>query len=126
MAPASGNTMKTLYHITSMTLMRKAELSGEYTPSEYAEEGFIHCWYLAQVVPVGNRRYRGHSDLVLLEIDPNLVDCDVIDENLEGGEELFPHIYGRLAWRAVTAVHEVPRDAQGGFSLPPTICDAID
>jgi uncharacterized protein (DUF952 family) len=46
MAPASGNTMKTLYHITSITLMHKAELSGEYTPSEYAREGFIHCSYL--------------------------------------------------------------------------------
>jgi uncharacterized protein (DUF952 family) len=39
-----------------------------------------------------------------------------VDENLEGGTELFPHIYGRLKMSAVKKVHAFPCDEAGGFS----------
>jgi uncharacterized protein (DUF952 family) len=90
-----------IYHITSEREATDAQVSGEYTPLDFAREGFIHCSYAHQVDGVLKRRFQGRSGLVLLEIDPGQLTCKVIDENLEGGTELFPHIYGRLPMSAV-------------------------
>lgn len=104
-----------LFHITSSQEAREAAASGEYIPAAFAREGFIHCSYAAQVIATANRIFRGRKDLVLLEIDPALLRCRVVDENLEGGAELFPHIYGHLTMRAVTKVHAFPCDDAGAF-----------
>jgi uncharacterized protein (DUF952 family) len=69
-------------------------------------EGFIHCSNGHQVVWVANQRFRGRTDLVLLHIDPTRLGAQVRYENLEGGEELFPHVYGPIP---VTAVVDVVR-----------------
>jgi len=90
-----------IYHITSEREATEAQVSGEYTPLDFPREGFIHCSYAHQVDGVLKRRFQGRSGLVLLEIDPGQLTCKVIDENLEGGTELFPHIYGRLPMSAV-------------------------
>src|SRR5438477_2369110 len=92
---------KRIYHITSEHEATAAQVSGEYTPQDFLREGFIHCSYAHQVDGVIKRRFQGRSDLVLLEIDPSQLACKVIDENLEGGTELFPHIYGRLPMSVV-------------------------
>ena len=73
------------------------------------------------MVATANRIFRGRKDLVLLEIDPLQLACPVVDENLEGGSELYPHIYGPLSLPAVLAVHAFPPDADGAFSLPATL-----
>ena len=92
---------KRIYHITSEREATEAQTSSEYTPQDFPREGFIHCSYAHQVEGVIQRRFQGRSDLVLLEIDPSQLTCRVIDENLEGGTELFPHHYGRLPMSAV-------------------------
>jgi uncharacterized protein (DUF952 family) len=97
-----------LYHITSEVEARNAAQTGEYTPAAFAREGFIHCSYAHQVLATVERIFRGRTDLVLLEIDPALLTCRVVDENLEGGGQLFPHIYGRLPMSAVVKVHPFP------------------
>lgn len=97
-----------LYHITSQPEAREASRVGEYTPAAFDREGFIHCSYAHQVLATVDRIFYGRTDLALLEIDPAMLDCKVIDENLEGGAELFPHIYGRLRMSAVVRVHEFP------------------
>jgi uncharacterized protein (DUF952 family) len=107
-----------LYHITSRQEATAASKSGVYEPAAFAREGFIHCSYAHQVLAVANRIFRGRPDLVLLEIDPAALDCRVVDENLEGGSELFPHIYGRLPMSAVIRTHDFPCDSEGGFSQP--------
>jgi uncharacterized protein (DUF952 family) len=93
-----------IYHITSEREAHDARVSGEYQPQGFDAEGFIHCSYAHQVAGVIQRRFQGRSDLVLLEIDPGRLTCKVVDENLEGGTELFPHIYGRLPMSAVVGV----------------------
>jgi uncharacterized protein (DUF952 family) len=113
--------MTRLYHITSAREAQHAAVTGEYTPRAYEAEGFIHCSHARQVLAVAHRRYRGQHDLVLLEIDRERLACPVVTENLEGGAELFPHIYGRLPMSAVVAVHDFPCDADGGFRLPPAL-----
>jgi len=105
-----------IYHITSRQDANAAAQGGLYEPAGFAREGFIHCSYAHQVLPVANRLFRGKRDLVVLEIDPAALGCNVVDENLEGGAELFPHVYGRLKMSAVTRVDPFPCDEDGGFS----------
>jgi uncharacterized protein (DUF952 family) len=109
--------MEPLFHITTATEANDASTSGQYAPQAFAVEGFIHCSYARQVCAVANRRFNGRTDLVLLEIDRKRVPCKVIDENLEGGGELFPHIYGRLPMSAVVQIHGFPCDDRGEFHL---------
>ena len=107
-----------IYHITSADDARDAALSGAYAPKAFDVEGFIHCSYSHQVCAVANRIFAGRSDLVLFEIDRARLSCKVISENLEGGVELFPHIYARLPMSAVVGVYEFPCATDGGFDLP--------
>jgi uncharacterized protein (DUF952 family) len=115
-----------LYHITTAAEANAARQRGEYRPAAFDREGFIHCSYDRQVVATANRIFRGRDDLVLLEIDPRQLTCRVVDENLEGGNELYPHIYGPLAMQAVSAVHPFPPETGGTFSLPATLARNAD
>ena len=112
---------RVLFHITSRTEANEARAKGTYAPSGFEAEGFIHCSNLEQVVHVANRRFFETPDLVLFEIESRRLDCPVVDENLEGGEELFPHIYGRLPMSVVVGVHDFPHQAGGSFRLPVTL-----
>jgi uncharacterized protein (DUF952 family) len=97
-----------IYHITSAVQAAAARESGQYIPEGFAREGFIHCSYRHQISGVVSRLFQGRTGLVLLEIDPSKLDCAVINENLEGGSELFPHIYSHLPMSAVVRVLEFP------------------
>ena len=114
----------TMFHITTAGETMAAQASGSYAPSAFAVEGFIHCSYAHQVRDVANRRFSGRTDLVLLEIDRACVPDAIVDENLEGGGELFPHLYGRLAMEAVVRVHAFPCGRDGRFELPAAPDDA--
>lgn len=46
-------------------------------------------------------------DMLALEIETDLLKSTVIHENLEGGEEKFPHIYGPVNREAVVKWHLV-------------------
>ncbi len=107
-----------IFHITSAGAARDAARSGTYAPNAFDADGFIHCSYARQVPSVANRFFAGHTDLVLLEIDSSRLTCRVVDENLEGGADLFPHIYGRLPMSAVVRVHDLRCGADGRFDLP--------
>lgn len=107
-----------VYHITTKAEVQGARESDQYRPTAFDREGFIHCSYRHQVVATANRIFRRREDLVLFEIDPEQLSCPVVDENLEGGRELYPHIYGPLPMAAVIAVHAFSTDADGSFSLP--------
>jgi uncharacterized protein (DUF952 family) len=114
-------TARRLFHITTRAELEAAETSGEYRPRGFVREGFIHCSYGCQVEGTAERIFRGCEGLVLLEIDPARLTCAVVDENLESGHELYPHIYGPLPLAAVTAVHQMTIAADGSFSLPPVV-----
>jgi L-amino acid N-acyltransferase YncA/uncharacterized protein (DUF952 family) len=122
----SASVGVTIYHITSADEARAAALSGIYAPKAFDVERFIHCSYSHQVCGVANRLFGGRADLVLLEIDRARLSCDVIDENLEGGAERFPHVYGRLPMSAVVGVFEFPCAADGRFELPHPVKSSTD
>jgi uncharacterized protein (DUF952 family) len=110
--------MQSIFHITTRAEANEAAKSGEYAPQAFGTEGFIHCSYTHQVCAVANRRFKGRTDLVLFQIDRERVPHHIIDENLEGGTELFPHIYGRLPMSAVVQTHVFLCDDGGEFQLP--------
>ena len=66
-------------------------------------EGFIHCSTSDQLAAVANRKFREKEDLLVLTIDSSRVRPEIRYENLEGGEEQFPHIYGPLNVDAVVS-----------------------
>lgn len=70
--------------------------------------GFIHCSFAGQVQRIADLVYRSRPDVMLLTIDRSRLDAEVRVENLEGGEDLFPHIYGPLRIEAVVRAEPVP------------------
>ena len=96
--------VKTIFHITSAAEWARAREAGSYAADSLATEGFIHCSDEHQYRRVARDRFRGRTDLVLLHIDPARVDAEIRYENLEGGTELFPHVYGPIPTAAVVKV----------------------
>jgi uncharacterized protein (DUF952 family) len=107
-----------IYHIAHKSDWYSAQKSGSYTADSLSSQGFIHCSTATQVVKVANNYYRGVKDLVLLSIDPGLLTVEVRYENLEGGEELFPHIYGVIPISAIPGVLDFNPSQDGNFQFP--------
>ena len=117
------DTATTLFHITTRAELESAVSQGSYEPTAYASDGFVHCSYLHQVIKVANRFYGGEEGLVLLEISAEKIGAAIVNENLEGGDELFPHVYGQIPVQAITAVHDFPANLIGKFVMPPSVHD---
>ena len=97
-----------IFHITTQAAVDAALAAGEYEPEAFARDGFIHCAHGHQVIGVLGRYFRGRTGLVMLTIDPSRLPFAVVEENLAGGSELFPHLYGRLPMSAVVAITPLP------------------
>lgn len=110
--------MTAIYHITTPERWELAKAEGSYVPEMFPVDGFIHCSTRDQVVPVANLRFCGNRGLVLLCINPKIVSPRIVYENLEGGEQLFPHIYGALNSDAVVQVAKFQPGVDGYFSFP--------
>lgn len=63
--------------------------------------GFVHCCLPEQVCGVLKQWFAGQKDVVAVEIDSNILISSLVFENLEGGSELFPHIYGLVNMDAI-------------------------
>ena len=111
--------MAIILHITKQENWMEAKRTGEYIAGSLSKQGFIHCSTSEQVIPVANFLFRGQQGLVLLCIDEARLDAEVKHENLEGGQKLFPHVYGPIPCDAVVDVLQFPPSDDGTFSLPP-------
>jgi uncharacterized protein (DUF952 family) len=112
--------MATIFHITERGAWERAEREGVYRAPTLASEGFIHCSRSEQVIRVADRLFRGQTGLLLLEIDTRRVSAEIRDENCEGGQEVFPHIYGALDVGSVVRVLAFEPGADGSFAMPST------
>lgn len=120
--------MPIIFHITtsaawaSRTMGPNGEIGtaaeGAYRTEMLPIEGFIHCSTRAQVIQVANIRFRGQPGLVLLSIDTDRVKAAIRYENLEGGQQLFPHVYGEINNDAVVQVSAFEPGEDGYFALP--------
>ena len=95
--------MEPIFHIASQVQWTMAAAMGVYTQSTrdktIDEEGFMHASFAQQVAGVAQRYYQNVDfPLVLLTIDPALVEYEI---KVENG---FPHIYGPLNTNAVVRV----------------------
>jgi uncharacterized protein (DUF952 family) len=113
--------MPIIFHITKRDSWESAQAAGSYQAEMFPIDGFIHCSTDAQVVQVADARFRGQTGLVLLCIDTTKVAAEIRYENLEGGQQLFPHIYGKINNDAVVQVAEFEPTATGYFALPLTL-----
>ena len=117
--PATDNKHKTIYHFTKKEQWTKAV--NDYKPLFFDKEGFIHCSKKHQIVQAANKFAKGQHNLVILCIDTQQVKAPIVYENTEGGQALFPHIYGTLNVSAVVRVVPFPVGSNGFFELPPQL-----
>lgn len=96
--------MNVILHIATPETWADAIATGAYTADSLATEGFIHCSEKRQLEWVVQKHFSGRTGLLLLHIDPARLDAEVRYENLEGGSELFPHVYGPIPVSAVVDV----------------------
>jgi uncharacterized protein (DUF952 family) len=110
--------MASIFHIVPAADWDEACNRGSYTPASLTAEGFVHFSYRSQVARTANARFAGRDGLVVVEFDPARLADPVVDEDLYGAGECFPHIYAAIPTALATAVHPLPRDADGRFGFP--------
>lgn len=100
-----------ILHITERSLWDGARERGTYEVSTRGrtlqEEGFIHFSTREQLPRVAAflyGEYDGPDELVVLVVDPALVQAPVRYEAVEPGGEEFPHVYGPVPVEAVVDV----------------------
>lgn len=108
--------MSVIYHITKVSTWDEAKAKGYYDYCALKSDGFIHCSTLEQTLPTANRFFKGQSDLIVLEIDPEKVKAKVIFEQADDIGEDFPHIYGELNIDAVIKIKELEKDDNNYFN----------
>jgi uncharacterized protein (DUF952 family) len=106
-----------IYHITKIDYFQSIQSNGSYVPETFNQDGFIHCSTKDQVIRVANSFFPNQKDLILLEIDDKKLLKKLVFENLDGGEELFPHVYESIPLATIT--HLAPLDfRESGFIFP--------
>lgn len=104
-----------ILHMTAEGEWTDAQRAGAYRAASLATEGFIHCSEPQQVVEVANRLFRNRQDLVLLHIDIRKLTSQGRYENLEGGTQLFPHVYGPINLESIVKVTPFRPGPAGDF-----------
>ncbi len=86
-----------------------------YAPPAFAREGFIHCTDGdAGMVATANRFYRDDPrPFLVLTVD---LEATGSPWRFDDPEQRFPHIYGPIDPRAVTAVRHMVRGSDGAFT----------
>lgn len=107
-----------IYHITTLKQWQTALEEGVYAPETFATDGFVHCSTDKQVLDVATRLYSHEKEILLLMIDEKLTAPEIVYENLEGGKEKYPHIYGNLNLEAVVNSAFMHKDQHGKFIFP--------
>jgi len=114
MAPAAPEP---LFHLVPEPQWRAAREAGVYAPASLAAEGFVHFSYREQVAGTANRLYADKQDLIVVEVDPARLGQPVVDEDLYGADEEFPHVYAAIPTSAAVAEHPLRRTPHGQFEF---------
>jgi uncharacterized protein (DUF952 family) len=111
--------MTMIYHLAPAERWHTWPAHEPYLPSEYEQDGFIHCTAGDELMlRVANRFYRGaEGGFVLLVIDPKRLTSELRWEKSEDDDlaPLFPHTYGPIDRAAILEVRAVKRTENGTF-----------
>ncbi len=118
-APRHADTLATVFHLAQRDEWIDAvAVGGPYTPSAFADDGFVHCSTTLQVERTANTWFAGRDDLVLVELDPTMLgDTLVFEPGSLGEAELFPHVYAPIPLAAVRDAAPLRRDRDGHVRL---------
>jgi len=106
-----------IYHISDKNEWVACDGQTNYFPQRYVKDGFVHCSDKDQVEDVANSMFKGRADLMLLTIDPTKLISKTVYENLSGGDEKFPHVYGAIDKQAIVEISEFKCDNYGLFHM---------
>jgi uncharacterized protein (DUF952 family) len=93
-----------IYHVLKSEEWEQVRKQEIYTPETFAQDGFIHLCTADQLEGVVSRYFTGQGELVALCIAIEALHVPLRYENLAGGDELFPHLYGPLNLDAIRDV----------------------
>ncbi|MFN8527972.1 MAG: DUF952 domain-containing protein [Anaerolineae bacterium] len=116
-----------IYHVIPSGQWKDAQDDGVYRGDTLDAEGFIHFSTRDQVLWVANGRFKGHTGLLLLEVDTDKLTHELrFEPPFEGAtgdvaQWKFPHLYGVMNLDAVIAVYPFEPNADGNFSLPEAV-----
>jgi uncharacterized protein (DUF952 family) len=110
--------MQPIFHLVSRAEWQAATELGRYAPESLATEGFVHFSYGHQVAATANQLFADRDDLIVVEVDPSLLDEPVVEEDLYGTGDEFPHVYGAIPTAAAVAERPLDRDSAGAFTFP--------
>ena len=107
-----------ILHICPRVTWEAAVEAGVYAADTLATQGYIHCSTPTQVHAPATLRFRGRTDLLLLEIDEDRLPIEVTWEDGDPPHpdgQLFPHLYAPLPIEAVVEVTEYLPNEDGSF-----------
>jgi uncharacterized protein (DUF952 family) len=104
-----------IYHIADQARWKAAAETGMYSAPSLLSEGFIHCSFAHQVQRSLDKFFADADAVVVLEIDPMLMQAELRFEPADG--DTFPHVYGEINTDAVVMAALVERDERGGLTF---------
>jgi uncharacterized protein (DUF952 family) len=107
--------MRRIYHLVPRSVWDAAP-AGPYRAPSLESEGFVHCSNREQVARSANKFYADESEMLILAIDPALLESELRDEEGRPGE-LFPHIYGPINREAIVEVTRLKRGPDGKWQF---------
>ncbi len=107
-----------IFHIATESEWNKNRDSEFYVPEKFKAEGFIHCSTNEQIENTANRIFHAHQKIMLLCIDADKENEFTKFENLEGGTELYPHLYRKLPKTSIKKSLLLLKNEKGGFTIP--------
>jgi uncharacterized protein (DUF952 family) len=107
-----------IFHITTDAEWDQHLGKDHYFPNRFNKDGFIHCSTGRQVKRIADALFRDYQEIILLHIDDSAEKKFLKFENLEGGTELFPHIYRKLPKQSIVTTSRVRKTAGYGFDIP--------
>ena len=112
--------MKTIVVASTHQLWSDAQKDGMYRQSIVGEssvdDGYIHANTPEQIIPMLNRHYTDHDDMLILLVDLSNVTSEVkFEASSVPTPGLFPHIYGPLNINAVYGTFTPSKDSAGNF-----------
>ena len=109
--------MSITFHIVPQAYFDTQDPNADYTPRDFAREGFIHCTDgAAEMALTANRYYRADpAPYYYLAIETARVIAPI---KYEDARQIYPHIFGALNRDAIVSIQIARRNAEGAF-LPP-------